>query len=225
MKYLIFILALVSGQANGTEFKSEWRGGNYVVVAENLPLPEDTFKKQIKSGLTTTMVARLIVKAVGKPAEVEVQSFLIYFDLWDECYIIKHIHEQSIAKSEEKNPDVVVRTVRNLRFNLKPQVKDQSIEVSLRLTLNPISAEKVRKIRKWLAENNVNLPSAGSSVAAPELGSSKGVTASQAAISPLSGARFSGVLAQVLNSELADSTTGSWVYNSPLVTLTLKGAP
>jgi hypothetical protein len=89
-------------------------------------------------------------------------------------------------------------------------------EVSLTfgMVIDPVTKEKKKKIRKWLAQNQVNLPSAQ-----PSATDSK----TPATQPPTSGSVSRGLFGQILESELGDEIeSGKWAYISPKQPISIK---
>jgi hypothetical protein len=219
--------------AHAVEMKSETHGTRVEVSFSGLPLPEEELRKQMKSGLTTTFAAQLIVKGASSTFKT-LRTFWIVYDLWEERYQVKVLEAETVQKFTSSDAEAVIGQLKSPSFQI-PLLKEDA-QAQLILTMNPVSREKMEKIRRWLAQNNVNLPSANAvsskSTVNPETSIKNGVaekppTASAEApnvnVSPIAGARFSGVLAQVLDSELADSSSGAWKFISPAYKLTKGG--
>ena len=83
---------------------------------------------------------------------------------------------------------------------------NETLEVSVRVVVDPISKEKQKKIKTWLAENQVNIPSSKAAGADSRKAASAG-----AAFETVKRSVFN----QVLESELdSDTAGGEWVFDS-----------
>ncbi|MGZ6478486.1 MAG: hypothetical protein ACXWQE_04235 [Bdellovibrionales bacterium] len=222
MKVVILIFMLFNQSIQAMEIKASQKNGKLIIKASAIPLPDEIFRKQIKTGLTTTVLTQLIV-SVNKESRIQFpRTFLVYFDLWDEVYQLRTAEGEKVEKKSLKDADLLLQQIQNQVFEIDAAaLPSQFFDVSIRLTLNPISKEKKQKIRKWLAENNVGLP-AGANLNSSGMAVSTSADASKAP-SPISGARFGGVMSKVLNSELDEETSGAWIFNSEPQRVSLSG--
>ena len=208
MKLLIFSILFFSTASFALVVVAHKNAGKISFTIDNIDLPV-TFDKTIKSGFSNIFVLQLSLFKNGKDYIQKKEATKIVFDLWDEVYLIKRSGFSESSETISIKDDVMSKLT---RYTFKSAVSvsdfkdDETFEVSVRVVVVPISREKQKKIKTWLAENQVNMP----------LSSAAG---SESRKSASAGAAFEtvkrSVFNQVLESELdSDNSGGEWVFDS-----------
>ena len=117
-------------------------------------VPKNIFTKEIDSGLPNVFHIYLVFENRENIIGVETMEYSVTYDLWDEKYIVQ------IGNSIEKKT-VTVGEKSGL-FKLMSSVPDKSVVsiisglskgellVKLRIAYNPVSKEKIEKIKSWV---------------------------------------------------------------------------
>lgn len=183
---------------------------------DDIELPP-TFDKSIKSGFSNVFILQLNIFKNGKAYGQKEVSTKVIFDLWEEVYFIRR---SGASESSEQVPqkENVLEKLKKYKFlailPISEVAGDDVVEVKLRVIVDPISKEKQKKIKSWLAENQVNIPG------------NRGVSSDSRggrSASPSFETVKRSVFNQVLDSELDNETTnGEWVFESEKMKIKLK---
>jgi hypothetical protein len=139
----------------------------------------ETLAKDLKSGLTNRIFARVTLLDAARVVDQRAVEIALRYDLWDERFSIVSTMNESVVDQ---------RTLANLAeveallgalplpglFDTRrlPEGRDYLLRVEL--LLNPIDREKMRAIRKWVAQNT-----------APMVGDDQAVSASNSVFNRL----------------------------------------
>ena len=118
-----------------------------------------TLARELESGLTNRLYLR--VTALDGPAKLEVRTaeIAIRYDLWEQTFIVTRTVDQApvesltIATVAEMNSWLASLQVPRL-FAARMLPANRDLTLHAELLLNPIGREKLRMIRKWVAENS-----------------------------------------------------------------------
>ena len=161
MRFLFFFILCFSSASLALVVVAQKTAGKISFKIENINLPP-TFDKSIKSGFSNIIVLQLNIYKSGKEYAQKEVTTKIVFDLWEEIYLVKH---SGFSESSEKvsiKEDVMSKLSNYTFLNVLPSSEfndSDTLEVSVRVVVDPISKEKQKKIKTWLAENQVNIPS------------------------------------------------------------------
>jgi hypothetical protein len=122
-----------------------------------------TFPKDLTSGLTSHVMVRVLLQAPGRPDAQRVVELAVKYDLWDETFRVTLSVDGRVLTSETQvGRDAVLARLRDARLpalfpesGLAPGV---AYTLHADVLLNPIDAERMEKIRKWVAENSAYTP-------------------------------------------------------------------
>lgn len=160
---LSFMCCLSFGMAS--EITLETKASGNVVTVKGIKWPMEQLKKDLKSGLSTTVLVQIVATQDSKVFQNQEVQLKSIYDLWDENYhwtwSLKAAQSTQIYSNEEE----VIQNLNNLRipiplFSLSDFAPGKEILVKARVILNPVGPEKLQKIKVWIAENNV-APSLG----------------------------------------------------------------
>ncbi len=122
-----------------------------------------TFPKDLTSGLTSHVVIRVSLRAPGRPDVQRVTELAVKYDLWDETFgFTLSVEGRALTSDTLASVDAVLARLRDARLpalfpegSLTPGV---TYTLHADMLLNPIDAERMEKIRKWVAENSAYTP-------------------------------------------------------------------
>lgn len=132
----------------------------------------DTLPKELTSGLTNRLYARVTLADIRGEIDQRNVEVAIRYDLWDQKFSVTattygaESESRSVANLAELNSMLNALPLPGL-FDLTklPAARDLTLRVDL--LLNPIDREKMRMIRKWVAQNST-----------PDAGPEKGISTS-----------------------------------------------
>jgi hypothetical protein len=167
------LLLLAAASAQSAEVVARLGEGKLGARLDALAFPA-SLPKELTSGLTNRLYARVSLMDAQEVAAQRTVEIAIRYDLWDEKYSVVSTMDGAIADS--RNLAGVAEMNALLRALPLPKLFDIStipaarrLVLSVDLLLNPIDREKMRMIRKWVAQNST-----------PELGGGPGVSMSNA---------------------------------------------
>jgi hypothetical protein len=129
--------------------------------------------KELTSGLTNRLYARVTLMAALEIVGQRSVEIAIRYDLWDQKYTVVRaldgaiVESRSVATSAEMNELLGALPLPGL-FDLST-LSANSLVLRVDLLLNPIDREKMRMIRKWVAQNS-----------APDVNGDQGISVSNA---------------------------------------------
>ena len=122
-----------------------------------------SFPKDLTSGLTSHVMLRLSLRAPGHPDAQRVVELAVKYDLWEETFrVTLSVDGRVLSSDTQASRDAVLARLRDARLpslfpegSLTPGV---AYSLHVDVLLNPIDAERMEKIRKWVAENSAYTP-------------------------------------------------------------------
>lgn len=114
-------------------------------------------RKKLSRGLPTTIVLTGTVHQAGAkdPVSTTAQTCKITWHVWDEVYLVEMTRPGGIRSSAAISVDGVIRRcaeARRLPIGVSDQVAvDSSIYVTAKVQVNPVSAEILNKIKRWVS--------------------------------------------------------------------------
>lgn len=132
------------------------------VAITKVKLPE-TFAKDLTSGLTNTLLVRVVLLSNGKLIAQSASELAVKYDLWDESFRMTQRLGNSPPEAHTYKTSAEVITAFStlgLKRLFPTNDLDRSpLTIQVELLLNPIDRERIDKIRKWVTENGNYLPS------------------------------------------------------------------
>jgi hypothetical protein len=130
------------------------------VAVRHLPLP-DTLDRDLKSGLTSRLLVRVILQAQSHLLAQQTVELTTKYDLWDETFAVTVKVEDTITVRQTLSS---LSDVRSLLEDLRlPNLfatggldAGRSLVIKVDLLLNPIEKERMEQIRKWVAQNTTH---------------------------------------------------------------------
>jgi hypothetical protein len=156
------LLTLASTGAEAADVVPFIENGMLGARVRDLDLPR-TFPKDLTSGLTSHLLMRLSLSAPGRPDVQRVVELAVKYDLWDEAFRFTLSVEGRVLTSEPQvGREAMLARLREARLpSLFPEASlTPGVAYTLHadVLLNPIDAERMEKIRKWVAENSAYTP-------------------------------------------------------------------
>ncbi len=114
-------------------------------------------RKKLSRGLPTTIVLTAAVHQVGSkdPVSTTAQTCKITWHVWDEVYLVETTRPGGSKSSAAISVDGVIRRcadARRLPIGTSAQVPvGASIYLTAKVQVNPVSAEILNKIKRWVS--------------------------------------------------------------------------
>jgi hypothetical protein len=151
------LLLLAASTVEAAEVSPTLADGKLGMRVNDLAFPA-TLPKELGSGLTNRLYVRVSLMDARQLVEQRVVELAIRYDLWDERFIVNTINGASIETRTVADAAGMNALLAALPL---PTVFDEAAvprarELVLRAEslLNPIGREKLRMIRKWVAQNS-----------------------------------------------------------------------
>jgi hypothetical protein len=156
------LLTLAAVCARGAEVAPFIENGMLGARVRDLDFPR-TFPKDLSSGLTSHVMVRMALRAAGRPDVQRVVELAVKYDLWEETFrFTLSVDGRVLTSDTQASRDAVLARLRDARLpSLFPEASlTPGVTYSLHadVLLNPIDAERMEKIRKWVAENSAYTP-------------------------------------------------------------------
>ena len=122
-----------------------------------------TIPKDLTSGLTSHLLVRLSLRSPGHADLQRVVELAVKYDLWDETFRFTLSLDGRVLMSDtQASRDAVLARLRDARLpSLFPEgslTPGATYSLHADVLLNPIDAERMEKIRKWVAVNSAYTP-------------------------------------------------------------------
>ena len=158
----IALLALASFGTRAADVVPFIENGMLGAKARGLDFPRG-FPKDLTSGLTSHVMVRVALRSSGRPDIQHVAEIAVKYDLWDETFRFTFsVDGRVIASETQVGRDAALARLRDAVLpSLFPEASlAPGVVYTLQadMLLNPIDAERMEKIRKWVAENSTYAP-------------------------------------------------------------------
>jgi hypothetical protein len=131
-------------------------GGELGVRIDALPYPP-TLPRELESGLTNRLYVRVRLLEAQTLLQERALEIAIRYDLWEQNFTVIRTVEnappetQTMSSAELK---IYLAALQIPRLFATQTLGPREVTLSAELLLNPIGREKLRMIRKWVAENS-----------------------------------------------------------------------
>ncbi len=165
---LFCVLAIPAFPAELVPTQSEEEVG-VRIVAPDYP---DALPRELQSGLTNRLYVRVTLRDGATALQHRTAEIAIRYDLWEQNFSVTRTVDSNLADNlklgslAEVNALLAGIELPRL-FPLRSLPADRELILDAELMLNPIGRERLRMIRKWVAENST-----------PGLGAESGITPS-----------------------------------------------
>jgi len=169
---IALILLLASASVDAAEMSVTLVDGKLGARIDAISYPS-SLPKELTSGLTNRLYARVTLMAALEIVGQRSVEIAIRYDLWDQKYSVVSaldgaiVESRSVATSAEMNELLGALPLPGL-FDLST-LSAHSLVLRVDVLLNPIDREKMRMIRKWVAQNS-----------APDVNGDQGISVSNA---------------------------------------------
>lgn len=154
---LLFFLA-ISASVRGLEITANIVEQHLKVVASSINYPERIKTKELKSGLPNNISLLVSINWQNNKIFVNRINYQITYDLWDEIYRVQVSDDKQIksTKSFESNLellDFISHFELVSKEVVSALVAGQEYQISGQVLVNPVQAERIDKIRTWIANS------------------------------------------------------------------------
>jgi hypothetical protein len=169
---IALILLLASASVDAAEMSVTLIDGKLGARIDAISYPS-SLPKELISGLTNRLYARVTLMDALEIVGQRSVEIAIRYDLWDQKYSVVSaldgaiVESRSVATSAEMNELLGALPLPGL-FDLST-LSAHSLVLRVDVLLNPIDREKMRMIRKWVAQNS-----------APDANGDQGISVSNA---------------------------------------------
>lgn len=172
MKHLlVWLLLFASAEVTAAEVSVRLVDARLAVSVDSLAYPP-TLGTELTSGLTNRLYSRVTLAQGEKVLGQKVVQTAIRFDLWDQRFSLITSIDDAVVETHDF-PDLADVISRLAALQLPPLfdtaalARDQPMTLRVEVLLNPIDREKMRMVRRWVAQNS-----------APSVGGNPGVSIS-----------------------------------------------
>ena len=154
---VLFMIAGI-GQAIGAQLSTEIKQNNLNVRFTDIEYPAQFVDKELDSGLPNTITVYMTLMADDKLIHGLTMNFQVVYDLWDEVYIVhKNVSDGSNKQQRFKTKGALLEylsAIEHLDFYAKTGLANQQdTQLSAQVIVNPIKAERIKKIQAWIASS------------------------------------------------------------------------
>ena len=154
---LTLLLLVCTVGANAADVVVTRRDGK-LGVRVNAVLYPANLSKDLVSGLTNRLYARISLLESGQVLEQRAVEIALRYDLWDERFSFvstmneKVVESRTLANIAETESLLAALSLPGL-FDIGGLTDKRDYLLRVELLLNPIDREKLRAIRKWVSQN------------------------------------------------------------------------
>jgi hypothetical protein len=155
---LTLLLLLAATGAQSAEVVATLGDGKLGARLDAIAFPA-SLPKELTSGLTNRLYARVSLMDAQEIAAQRTVEIAIRYDLWDEKYSVVSamdgaiVDSRNLAGTAEMNALLRALPLPKL-FDISAMPAARRLVLSVDVLLNPIDREKMRMIRKWVAQNS-----------------------------------------------------------------------
>jgi len=170
---ITLLLLLASNSTPAAEVSATLIEGKLGARVNAISYPA-TLAKELNSGLTNRLYARVSLMDAKETVGQRTVEIAIRYDLWDQVFSVVSTMDGAVVDSRtlpgvaEINGLLAALPLPKL-FDVATLPATRDLVLRIELLLNPIGREKMRMIRKWVAQNNM-----------PEAGVNQGISMSNA---------------------------------------------
>jgi hypothetical protein len=170
---IAMLLWLAAAQAPAAEVLVDVNEGKLGARVDGLAFPA-TLWKDLTSGLTNRIYAQVTLAGPRATVGEKVVEVAIRYDLWDQTFSVvtavngTTVETRTLASPAEVNSLLAALPLPRI-FDIPTLSATGELTMRIEVLLNPIDREKLRMIRKWVAQNST-----------PEAGPNRGLSMSNA---------------------------------------------
>lgn len=170
---IILLILLASNSTPAAEVAATLIEGKLGARVNAISFPA-TLPKELNSGLTNRLYARVSLMDAKETVSHRTIEIAIRYDLWDQVFSVVStmdgaiVDSRSLGSMAEVNGLLAALPLPRL-FDAATVPNTHDLVLRVEVLLNPIGREKMRTIRKWVAQNNT-----------PEAGPNQGISMSNA---------------------------------------------
>jgi hypothetical protein len=168
---LAMLMLLIATGTDAAEVVVTQHAGKLAVRLLAVAYPR-TLPKELISGLTNRIFVRVVLLESDKLLDQRVVEIALRYDLWDEEFVLVSTMNETVVDS--RNLAGLTETQALLGalrlpdlFDIRRLVEKREYRLRVELLLNPIDQEKMRTIRRWVAQNTAPAIEGGQGGATP----------------------------------------------------------
>lgn len=204
---LLFLLLISPMVSLGISIHTKSDKKNFSCAIKDIPLNIESFDKNLKSGISNQFLMTLTFFSKQKEVMSEQYLIKVVYDLWDEVFNIRVTSNESSKEIKIKSLNEVKDFLSAHTFHFKSEkiIGLSSISARYEIVLDPLTKEKQKKIKTWIAENRVNMPTTSAT--------EKGSISLNSNLNSDARTQNTQLVNSMLNNELSKETTeGSWKF-------------
>ena len=152
------LICLWSGASFAASLSVTHSDGNVGVRIDALAYPE-SLPRELESGLTNRLYLRVTALDGATPLQVSTVEIAIRYDLWEQTYTVtRTVNDAPVETLRIAGAAEMSAFLQSLHlprvFTARMLPPNRELTLRAELLLNPIGREKLRMIRKWVAENS-----------------------------------------------------------------------
>jgi hypothetical protein len=166
-----FLLLLANAGVDAAEVAATFVDGKLGARIDAIAFPA-TLPKELNSGLTNRIFARVSLLDAQVTVDQRAVEIAIRYDLWDQKFSVVNTMNGAIVESRQLASVAEVNALLGALplpklFDAASLPNARELVLRVEVLLNPIDREKMRMIRKWVAQSST-----------PEVGGGQGVSMS-----------------------------------------------
>jgi hypothetical protein len=154
---LLFLLLLAGADAQAQRVQPVFTGDDCGLELDALDYPA-TLPRELQSGLTNRLFLRVSVLDGTAVLQQRTAEIAIRYDLWEQTFIATLTVDRAPPESQKlatlADVTAYLAALRIARLFAAHSLPHRGLVMRAELLLNPIGREKLRMIRKWVADNS-----------------------------------------------------------------------
>lgn len=157
------LLMVLASTASATSL-TLWRQNSHLGVRlQKIHVPGE-IQRELASGLSNRWLMNLTLTVKGVPIQERNLEFSLKYDLWDEVYrLVLRIDDQERNRWQFATAEQFLQFFGLIKipelFDASQLVLAEPVSIRLRLLINPVSKERMEKIKAWVTQNSITVPS------------------------------------------------------------------
>jgi hypothetical protein len=169
---LLLLLLFAGADAQAQRVQPVLTGNAWGLELDALDYPS-TLPRELQSGLTNRLFLRVSVLDGTAVLQQRTAEIAIRYDLWEQTFIVTLTLDRTPPESQKlatlADVTAYLAALRISRLFARTSLPHRALVLRAELLLNPIGREKLRMIRKWVADNST-----------PEVGADRGPSSGNA---------------------------------------------
>ena len=154
---LVLLFMLVGANAQAARVQPILTGAEWGLELDALEYPP-TLPRELQSGLTNRLFLRATVLDGEAVVQQRTAEIAIRYDLWEQTFTVTRTVDRAAPESQKlatlAEVTAYLAALRIPRLFAAHSLPHRELVLRAELLLNPIGREKLRMIRKWVADNS-----------------------------------------------------------------------